>query len=355
MLIFPLILCLVLLSGCMPPEASEVPAGTALPTAQESPLPTPTAVPTPAPTAIPTSAPTSAPTAAPTPQPTPDPDRIPPWPADLKDPVLGILFTRSAWESQSQPAVWSALDEALGHHYEAWMATAVQNARESEQTLMDWIIDGRDLSARPFDGMLVFPFAGADYTNCIALADEAGIPLWFFGGEEPETVRSEILALYSPEAQGDPADLPLRRTPAPGSTPLPTLAPRSAQTEAGQGYSLNCPWPQDRSIRVQIIYPQEVFTNNFTQVGMQNALKAVSDRQAMTWSATVAKDGKASLSALKVAVGDWDNYDAILLFPVDGTDYQSVIDMATRHDRPVWIFSACDPETIEKELKALVP
>ena len=107
---------------------------------------------------------------------------------------VGIIFTETACDSDAQPVLWTALDVAAGNGNSFVNWEAVSGIDMTAESSLTWAKNFA--SWNEHDAILLFPVEGVDYSEALALADEAGIPFHVFSSEDPRVVFEEVCALY---------------------------------------------------------------------------------------------------------------------------------------------------------------
>ena len=344
-----LVVCILCLSGCLPPGA-QIPTAeaddlTKTPLAATPfPLPTDRPVPTSSPTAAPVKANTPEPTAPPepTPEPTPEPHYLweeqnsfagysleLPWPSG-KDQYYFIVITHTE-STISRVACMHAVSDTLGEMYGQEHIrigfTHPETPESSVRTLAS-CIPGRDL-----DGVLLFPMEGADYGEALENAVQADLPVWVFSSEMPSVIRQETRALL------EKSELP---------------------TAYYADYQINLPWPEkDSGLRIGLTSGTDRWFDPSAQY-LLDSLREVYGYghyqivPTFSWMG----DSKTQLRYLidygrNDATPGHRPVDAILMFPSTGTSYEEEIELATKAGIPVWIFADEEKETLRGEIRAL--
>jgi len=303
-----------------------------------SPMPALTPAPTAAPTPVPTPALTPVPTAAPVKL---DDDSAQtylypvsqtetganymsvPFPNDTT-PSIKVLFTENGYyDGDEQYAVQSMLFYVAGKDYYSYESAGyASDARDSEMKLMDAI-----RTAQNQEGIVVFPFQGADYTHAIAEATQKGIPVWIFTDSQRATAEKELAGLLP---EGTIPEFAIRRD---------------------FEYSLNVPWPELEEIEwLYYVVPSENLDYGKCEGAISRALRDVSSTIGRKLVMSYSEGRGWSVQSVTGGVND---YDAILVFPFAGADYSGAIKKANALGVPIWFFSSDDPEVVRKETRAL--
>jgi len=292
---------------------------------------------TPTPTSTPVPSPTPTPTPKPTPEPTPEPTPTPvspyerekaqhqasyrgnlPWPTDETAPKIHVLFIHGSYLERSEE-LWSVYRKYLP---EVSMSRNICNgALESQQSLI------RAAELQDTDGILVFYYPGADYEEGIRLATENGIPVRFLYGKGEADLEEEIKALY------------------------PEMVPSEQILKRDFDYTLNLPWVTTPQRFYGYFLPYDQPAQDICLQTIDEVLdQYLGDRYRNYSFSWELKDG----ASVRNYLGTVEVVDAILVFPYARVDYSQAVEELTRRGIPVWFFGDDNPETIRRELTALM-
>ena len=117
------------------------------------------------------------------------------------------------------------------------------------------------------------------------------------------------------------------------------------------------PWPDKSKSHFLIVFTEKGWLKS-TQAAMWDAFDKAGVKQ--NWVAVSPENGTLSRKELRDAIDtdfdcmkDYTTYDAVLLFPFKGTNYNDLIDEITEHGKPVYVFQSENGKKVIEEFTAL--
>jgi len=112
------------------------------------------------------------------------------WPKE-KTAQIRVIYSGETHKKAERLALQKAFAQIQGKDYFPYESIWASNHLESEAMLRNLV-----RYETKIDGILVFPYHTADYSEMLEEAREKGIPVWVFSDHAEETVMKELAELY---------------------------------------------------------------------------------------------------------------------------------------------------------------
>ena len=242
---------------------------------------------------------------------------MPQWPMTDKDAFIEVEWSRSALDKAH---AFQAVKDAMKIAGVGYGWRVIENSDIAVPTLEDGI-SGSD--GRKRGGIILFPYEGVDYTDCMRSAAEANVAVHVMQAETPEEVFYELCGLYGIEDRVFHPD---------GDTA----------------------WPQESDVMIAVLYRDTDEADPSALQTLKDAIKDGFDEVGfgdMRGAVTISRDQ--SVKALLTYLDEYSELKGICVFPFSDLDYSEAIEKANERGVALHLSESTEPDVVKNSITML--